>query len=345
MVKKFFNIKDLNKELNRNHVSDCYLFLGEEEGEKDKCINRIITMILGESDDAKNSVGRFYLDDNEDFLKAVDFTLSQSMFSNKKVAVLRNIDKLSSTNNNTYLFGDLIQNRFDSTTLIITSSENRPPSFFKAPIVEQFTVVQFWRFFDQDIYNYININIKKLNMSIDQKAVEKLIARTGKDIKKIDDAIDIIMYSGETGLITEDIIDKFVHDVKEVSVFDFLDALFILDKKSLTILKKLIEFSTPDLLLLNLIQKQADKFELYYDLIQNGQSQDEAIKKCGVTVRQSKKFILQAQRLNKHIIKDLFSLIGKADIQIKSGGTKKGIINNPLTQLVSDILFKTKNIA
>jgi DNA polymerase III delta subunit len=90
---KYPNAKLFRQELERHRLDPAYLFLGEEEGEKDKYINRIIEMALPDQYMRTNAAGRFHIE-NEEFNSAVDFALSPSMFSSCRVCVMYNLNGL-----------------------------------------------------------------------------------------------------------------------------------------------------------------------------------------------------------------------------------------------------------
>ena len=93
----------------------------------------------------------------EKVLAAVDFALSQSMFSHQKVCIIRNIETLKSIESNKLLFRDLIGSLPDDTRLIMTSIKNSAPSIISTAVLKDVKVVQFWKYFDNDIHNYITI--------------------------------------------------------------------------------------------------------------------------------------------------------------------------------------------
>jgi len=43
------------------------------------------------------------------------------------------------------------------------------------PLLERFKVVQFWRYFDNDIHTYVRVRIQKLGLALDERAVEFLV--------------------------------------------------------------------------------------------------------------------------------------------------------------------------
>ncbi len=163
---KFQNSKQLAAELNSNKLESIYLFLGEEEGEKDKIISKIIDMRLKSQDEKNYSTRRFHLESGE-FQDAAEFAMSASMFSESKVCVMLNVDSLKSKSDDKRLLNEILNTLPDSNIIIMTSPENKPPSIIDNKDIKKIKIIQFWRFFDNDISSYIINSIRKKNMKID----------------------------------------------------------------------------------------------------------------------------------------------------------------------------------
>jgi len=337
-LKKYPSSKVFKKELEGKKLSRLYLFMGEEEGEKDKFIQKILDLTFQNSEERNNSTGRFHIE-NDEFLAAADFALSQSMFSSTRVCIMRNIESLKSTKNNKLIFKDIMENLPDDTSLIMTTIKNRPPDFIPAAFLDKTKVVQFWKFFDNDIYNYIKAELKKTNLNIEEKALNLLIELTGKDIKKIDDALEMIKYSGQSDIITQNTIADLIHDVRNVSVYDFIDSLFKKQKRALHLFKKTLEEGTPEGRIFYEITRQVETLERYYILIEEGNNIDEAIKKCGIYSKNRDNFLSYTRLFPADKVKKIFKLITKADYKRKSGSSSKELVASPLFNLITEMLI------
>ncbi len=333
---KYPNSKQFRRELETGLLHRLYLLLGEEEGDKDKAVDAIVKKIFTSDEARKNSLGRFHMG-SDTVMNAAEFALSQSMFFPEKVCIINNVEKIKESADKA-LFHECIDSLPDHTTLIMTTPENRPPAVFTSEQVKGFKIVQFWRFFDQDIYKYIVINLKKTGLTIDDRAIELLIELTGKDIKKIDDAMEMIHYSGEAGLVDSAMIRNYIHDVKTISMYDFIDALFMKDKYSMKLLRRIQEEGVPELLLLNLICKQAETVENIQKLVESGLSMDEAVKKSGVYAKHREKYWHFVKILPPEKIQKIFPLISAADMRLKSESKGNSFISSPMARLVSDML-------
>jgi DNA polymerase III delta subunit len=336
MPVKYPNSKQFKRELDSDHLEQGYLFLGEEEGEKDKCINRIIVMAFKDPGERARATGRFHIE-NDDFMSAAQFALSPSLFSARRVCVMYNIETLAYAKHSA-VFQDLVRDLPDTAILIMTSRENKPPAFMDQAL-GRFKVVQFWRYFDNDIHTYITASIRRLGLSIDDRALDVLIERTGNDIKKIDDAIDMIRFSGEAGVVSSETVMNFIDDVKDASVYDFVDALFRRDHRALSLFKKVFEDGTPDLRVMYQIIRQAEMIENYYAHLADGVPSEDAMNRAGVYSKNRDKFWRYTESFPRERLMRVFTMIGVTDYKLKSGGASKELVADPVFNLVSDMLF------
>jgi len=344
MANKINNInsKQLKKELDNKKTEKMYFFTGEEEGEKDKLITQILKLFFKGDFDSSRSTGYFHAENGE-IMDAVDFALSSSMFSNRRACIIRNIDALSVKKENKLLLADLFANISDGTLLILTTVKNTPPAVISQENLKKMKVVQFWKFFDSDIYSYVTLELKKAGMTCDDKAVSLLAELTGRDIRKIDEAIDMIKFSGETGRVSADIVRNMVHDVRSVSIFEFLDFLFKNDKRALVSLKKVIDDGTHELVILNMILKKLETLEKFYSCREQNMTLDESLKNSGIYGRSRDDFITYTKFFPQKRISLIFPLAAKADSGLKSKRNSKELISNPVFSLTESILFNRYN--
>lgn len=342
--KKYPNSKQFIRELNKGLTGTIYLFLGEEEGEKDKVINTMLEIVFGNSPDRANNTGRFHITDEKNsydqFLQAADFAMTGSMFSDKRVCIIRNIDLLTQNETSKNTVRDMITGIAQGTLVVITSSKNQPPAFLTKNFEDKISIIQFWKYFDSDLYTYIMRTLKEKKINFEENIIPLLIEYTGNDIKKIDEAIDTLEYTSEDTSITPEIIKQLVGYTREVTVFDFIDSLFLREKRSLEFLKKLLEIGTAELLILSLIAKQAETMEKYYSLIEKNSSPDEAMKKIGVAAPQKRrdKFYSSSSKFNMDKIKKIFPLITACEYAIKSKTPGNSIVSRSVFVLASEIL-------
>ncbi len=343
-LKKLPTSRQFASEIKKGLKHSIYLFLGEAEGEKDKLINLMLEELFPDADDRRNNTGRFFINDDrssgDELLAAADFAMSGSMFSVRRVCIIRNFENVKSGDSTKAIVKDMISGLSDGTVMIITSAENRIPSLLDKFPDEVIHAVQFWKQFDSDLFNYISKSFTEKNIKIEEKHIPLILELTGSDIQKIDELIDMISYSAGEVKLNESIIRDLAGDVREMSVFDFTDALFRKDKRSLTYLRRLIEEGTAELLILNMILRQADSLEKYYGFIDSKLGHDEALMKLGLASSKIRreKFVELTRKFNRENLRRLYPLAARAEYMIKSSGSGSSLAGNPVFVLAAEII-------
>lgn len=334
---KTINSKQLEKELNAGSLSRVYLFLGPEEGEKEKASKKISALLSTPGNEDDTVYARFHIENGE-FMQAVDFSLTQSMFSSRKICVMSAIDTLPSNNSSvTSLFQELISSLPDSTTLIITSEENRPPKVISSIAAETYTVVQFWHPFDSDIRQYIITKLKDHAITIDPQALQRMMRCTGNDMRKIDNAIGKIINSGES-VIDDYFVKDSIAFERDISIFEFLDALFKKNPSSFSLFKRLQEEGIHELVVLTMITRQAEAIEKYHAL-RTAIPADEALRELKVSDKKMGDFLDFTDKYSRETLPGLFRALYKCESSLKGGQLSKKFVANPVVTLISDMIF------
>jgi len=334
---KSINSKQLEKELSTGALSRIYLFLGPEEGEKEKAVKKIAALLAPQRQDDDIAYARFHIENGE-FMQAVDFALTQSMFSSRKICVMSGIDTLQSNNTSiTSLFRELVAALPDSTTLILTADESRTPKIMSSVAGDSFTAVQFWHPFDSDIRQYIMKKLKDHEITIDPRALQLLMRCTGNDMRKIDSAIEKIADSGETSID-----DLFIKDIitfeRDISVFEFVDALFQKSPASFPLFRRLQEEGIHELIVLTMITRQAESIEKFHAL-RSTLPADAALRELKISDKKINDFLDATEKFPAGKLPGVFNALHKCESSLKGGQLSKKFIANPIVTLISDMIF------
>ena len=343
--KKYPTSRQFNAELSKGLKGNIFLFIGEEEGEKDKTINSILRIKFSDEEQRSQNCGKYYISDDKDrmleFMSAADFILSGSMFSNTRVCVIRNIENIETNDKVKNIIDDIFTQAPDGTIIIMTCMANKVPGIIGKKYEDLVQIVHFWKSFDSDLFNYISKSLRDKKIKFDDKIVPLILELTGNDIKKIDEILDMIsIISTDTPLTGALLKDLAGGGIREITIFEFIDSLFLKDKRSLLHLKRLLNEGTAELFILNMIVRQADLIEKYYTYIKEDYSQEEALAKLGFASSKLRreKFVSILKKINRDEIKKIYPYIAKAEYHIKSSGTSRTLVNNPVFVLSSEIL-------
>lgn len=346
---KYPNARALKSSLAKKEIKPLYLFLGEEEGEKDNYINEIKSILFKDSSDAAESSRRFHCELG-DFMEGAAFALSSSMFSSTKLCILYNIDAISSEASGEHentkgkknkvgdIFNELVSDLPDDTYLVVTTSKPQPPKVISASSLKKFEVIQFWRHFDSDMSNYIKSNLAKHGLSLEDGALNMILERTGKDIRKADAAIEILINAQSTD-ISRELVLSVISDEAEISVFNFSDALFQRDKRAIAYYKKLIDAGLSESRIFSEIMRQTALLEKYYSLTDKLDSISGTLEACGIAQKFQDKFLSFTRAFSKEQVTSLYKELMRTDYKRKNSRKSKSILSDPILLLINDIVF------
>jgi DNA polymerase III delta subunit len=344
--KKYQTSKQFNAELSKGLKSNVFLFIGEEEGEKDKIINSILNMKFTDEDERIQNCGKYHISDDKDrlseFMSAADFILSGSMFSNNRVCIIRNIEKVDANESVKNIIDDIFTSTPAGTIIIMTCMTNKVPTLIGKKYEDLVQIVQFWKNFDSDLFNYIRKKLNDMRIKFDDKLIPLILELTGNDIKKIDEMLDMISMVSIDMPLNSGLLKDLAGGIRDITVFEFIDSLFLKEKRSLLHLKKLINEDTAELFILNMIIRQADLIEKYYNFIENNQNHEDALVRIGLgpSKRRKDTFTAILQKISRDELKEIYPRIAKAEYKIKSSGASQTLVNNPIFILSSEILMR-----
>jgi len=326
------NSKQIAPEIEKGMIDRCYLFLGEEEGEKENFIEKISTVFFGKDE---RVISRFHCEGG-DLLAAVSFSMESSMFSAKKLAVIYNVEALS-TKKDFSLIADIVNELSDSTQVIFTSTENNPPKAFSGEIGDSVRTVIFWRMFENELQNYILKKIRDAGRQADPYAATRIVSLTGRDLQKVNAAVERVL-SGSEGPVTEKIVVSLIADEREINVFEFIDAFFKKRKDSFSLLKKVLDEGGSELGVIALMQREAERIESYHSLRTSGKAHEDAIAELKINPRNAESFTAMTLSSNIKKIRELFIFLSRADYAAKSSRQTNSILSNPLADLVAGFI-------
>jgi DNA polymerase-3 subunit delta len=329
---KIPNSKQMLPSIEKGEIKSCYLFLGEETGEKETFVDKIASVFF------KNDtpqISKFHCSSG-DIVTAASDVLEQSMFSAKKITVVSEIETLVSKRD-TSLLEDIVRDRPDHSIVILESNDNSAPKQLSA-VSDFVQPIMFWRMFESEIQNHIIRRFSEKGRHIDAHAAARIISLTGRDIRKADEAVDRIL-SGSEGPVNERTVVQLIADEREVSVFEFVDAFFRRKKDTLSLLKKVLDEGGNELGIIALLIREAERIETYHSLRLSGKNHDDAIGELRINPRNLDDFSRLVQSVNLKQVRNLFVQLSRADRAMKSSRNSTSVLASPLADTIA-VFFK-----
>jgi len=215
-----------------------------------------------------------------------------------------------------------LANPSDDTCLILTYEKNdinKESGIYKL-IESKGKILEFLETNDTDWANYVRQYFKvKLNVEIDENAIDELISRTNKDLGSFtNEANKLALY---TSHITYKDVDTLIRKPLDQNVFQIFDALLKEDnKRAISIFRDLQKEqpTEPAVLIATLVGQFRVLYQVSF-LTRRGLSSMEISKELGISeprVRMNKRYTYSLSLLKIHeILEELY----KQDCNIKSG--------------------------
>lgn len=334
-----YNAHDFMQKLEKGLFAHRFLFLGDEEGLKEKSTAKIYELLEKKFGKDCVALSHFHAESG-DFEKFHEFILSPSMFTPAKLAVLTGLNSIQSTNENKSKFSDILTNIPPSSYIILHADGYNVPKAIPREHHDVIITVKFWRLFQNETEKYLMQSLNRLKIQYDQDALQQLIALLGNDVKKLDDALEKISFSGQSK-ITKDFIIDFIYRERDSNIFELLDCLLEKSMRSIQLIQSLLFDGVYELSILALITRNFENLMLFHKGIKEGKAPMEILNNLGIKEKNKQKFIGNADHFPPEIIKKIFVFIHEAEDKIKGGWQYKSSLSNPIIELAEKIIFST----
>lgn len=217
------------------------LLYGDEDFLVDECIQAILSNTLDEGTKG------FNLDvvygSKIDVKEVVALASAFPMMSERRVVVVKEFEKLATTDPAKELFSAYLQNPLASTCLALVSLQ---PDFRKKPFTDlkkRAELVECKSLYDNQVPDWVARRIQALGKSADPQACRVLQAYVGNSLRSLQNEIDkLFIFVGEKKEILDEDVIAVVGASKGYTVFELQNAIGRKDlKEALTILQAMLQ--------------------------------------------------------------------------------------------------------
>jgi len=274
---KNLNRRELKKSVSEGSIEPVYLFHGNQIELIEDSIGLIKKALFGAGSEPSYSV--FYGDDCT-AEEVVQTCATAPMFSDKRLCVLKAAEKLDSA-----ALGILeayFESPAPSTCLVVVWSGGKPK--FKLSKVSSVAVVDFSLKGGEIIESVLRL-AETLGVTLTAQAARLMTSLVGEDLQVIKNELSkLALFAGDGEEITSDIVEEFVTKSQYDDIFELINSVSTRDKKrALKVLTHLQARREEPLMVLGML---AWRFRLLWrakELIQSGATQNEIIKRLGVS--------------------------------------------------------------
>lgn len=340
--------------LKKGKVAPLYIFFGEEELLIDEALDLLLDQIVDESVRSFNF--EQYNAPDTDLREIVERAMAYPMMAERRVIVLRNVDKKLTGRGKADFFANYLAEPAESTVLVMTAASSRfagkggakPKKPYDA-IYENGIAVQFKKLYDRDLPGWISKRLRERGKKIEPDAVALFITYVGGTLRTLSNEIEkLITFVAEERTITVDDVRRVVGASKAWNVFELQKAIG--SKKidqAMEIGERMIAAGEPIQVILTMLTRY---FTMLWRLLEiRGRTTDrnEMARKLGVPSFFLDEYLAATTRYGLPGIRTAFESILTVDIELKTGRTDPAlvmqlmiasIIRNEHLQLTQEIM-------
>jgi DNA polymerase III subunit delta len=295
-----------------------YLFVGEEDFLAEECVNCIIHELLTADTKAFNL--DIVYGSKADARDVIAHAASFPMMSDRRVVVVKEFDKLLSSDTAKEIVSSYIMRPLDSTCLVLLAER---PDFRTKPFVDlkkSGLVFAFNSLYDNQIPAWISERCKKMGKDVDLEACRLLQAYVGNSLRAIQNELDkLFIYLGERKRVTPEDVADVVGVTRGFTVFDLQNAVGKKNlEEALRIVNRMIESGETSQLTIVMLTRYFNILWKLKNLLDHGSSEAEALAATRISPYYFKDYIAAMKRYSPDQIENAFHVLLEADVQLKS---------------------------
>lgn len=295
-----------------------YLFVGEEDFLVEECVHRIIQELL------MGDTKAFNLDivygSKADVREVIAHAASFPMMSDRRVVVVKEFDRLLSSDSAKEIVSAYIAHPLDSTCLVLLAEK---PDFRTKPFVDlrkSDCVFSFNSLYDNQVPAWIFERCKKMGKDMDLEACRLMQAYVGNSLRALQSELDkLFTYIGDRTSVTPEDVSDVVGATRGFTVFDLQNAIGKKNlEEALRIMKRMLETGETPQLTIVMLTRYFNLLWKLQNLLAHGSLESEALAATRISPFYYKDYTSALKRFSPKQIEYAFRLLLDADVQLKS---------------------------
>lgn len=269
----------------KEQTGGIYLLLGENEFEKEEFVKKLVSDF---SSDRTVEVITIPGNEENPVDKFLSYLSSVSLFTQHRVIILKNIDR-AITRQEKEKIVKIFKSLKSNTDLVIITSSLSPYKFDKtiSSLIEELgTLKTFWKVFEHALPEYVAKLLSGKGIEPKKEVIELLIERNGQNVDAIVDEINYVRnhFPSTSYVRGEEAMDLLLRKSGSSTIFDLLSALLRGDKhKAILTINNILERGEEPFALGSLLYSQIQKIVKVKKFLRSGVSDEEIIKRVGIT--------------------------------------------------------------
>lgn len=312
------NYTDFRSVLQRNQVAPVYLFHGEEDYLIEEGVQALIERTLDEGSKGFNLDVMY--GSRVEVQEVVAHASSFPMMSERRVVVVKEFEKLATSDTAKEVFAAYLERPLASTCLILVSTE---PDFRRKPFTDakkHAELVECKALYDNQVLEWLNQQITREGKRVSPEACRLLQAYVGNSLRALRNEIDkIFIYVGEKTAIEADDVTAVVGASKGHTVFELQNAVGRKDlKEALRILQEMLASGQSPQLILVMLTRFFNQLWKISELKTRRVSDSEMSREAGVHPFFLKQLLQFQAHFSTEDIEKNYQALLEADTTLKS---------------------------
>jgi DNA polymerase-3 subunit delta len=309
---------EFQQSLKSNRFAPIYLFYGEEDFLIDEGVRTLIGTALDEGTKG------FNLDvvygSKVEAKDVVAHASSFPMMSAKRVVVVREFEKLATTETSKEVIGAYINNPLESTVLILTSLD---PDFRRKPFTDlkkKASLIECKPLYDNQVPTWIAERVRQQGGELNAEASRLIQAYVGNSLRSLQNELDkLYVFIGDRKVITPEDVAAIVGAMKGYTIFELQNAIGRRDaKEALKILERMLETGQSPQMIIIMLTRFFNQMWKLADAKARRMSDQEIAREIGVSPYFVKQFLEFRVNFDVDQIEENFKSLLEADTVLKS---------------------------
>ncbi len=333
--------EDLRNQLKKREFAPVYLLFGAETYLRDLAAKTIADLSLADSSLREFNEIEHSLNDGK-----IQYALSDAeqlpMMDARRVVKITNVRVSANSNKDNLKEEDeeilmrYLSRPAETSIVIFVADELDKRRKISKILLENSVAVEFAELKDNDLADWARTKLKELNADADARALNLLVALVGTNVRRLTNELEKLAVAAlPDKLITIELVESLVPNSREISNFDLTDSLLARDKKrSLEVLKKILDDGAEPLMILGLIAYNFHRLFLAKELMNQSVDRKEVARIMKLPWNRQEDFLATARRADEKSLSWIMRKIAETDLAIK---TSKATPRLQIEMLVSEL--------
>ncbi|MDQ6788923.1 MAG: DNA polymerase III subunit delta [Acidobacteriota bacterium] len=328
-------------QLKKREIAPLYLLFGAENYLRDLAAKTITDLVLADSALREFNEIEHSLSDSK-----IQYALSDAeqlpMIAARRVVKITNVvvsanskkDNLKEEDEE--ILARYLKRPAETCVVIFIADELDKRRKISKLLLDNSVAVEFAQLDDKELVGWARNKLKEFDAEADEKALRHLVGLAGNNVRRLTNEVEKLAVAAlPDKLITFDLVESLVPNLREIDNFELTDYLLAKNKKyALQTLKKILDDGAEPLMILGLIAYNFHRLFLAKELMKQGVERSEVARVIKLHYKKQEDFLATARRADDENLSRIMQRIADADLAIKSS---KGTPRLQIEMLVCEL--------